>query len=53
MTGRAASSRVPAWVEPMLARADGGQLQTGPERAYEYMLDFCTRGVRCVAAGTR
>jgi hypothetical protein len=38
MAGRA-SSRVPDWVEPMLAKADGGRLCTGPEWAYEYKLD--------------
>lgn len=37
------SSRVPEWVEPMLAKADGGRLRAGPEWAYEYKLDLCTR----------
>jgi hypothetical protein len=37
------ASRVPAWVEPMLAMPDGGRLRSGPEWAYEYKLDFCTR----------
>jgi bifunctional non-homologous end joining protein LigD len=36
-------SRVPAWVEPMLANTDGGRLRSGKEWAYEYKLDFCTR----------
>jgi bifunctional non-homologous end joining protein LigD len=33
------SSRVPDWVESMLAKADGGRLREGPEWAYEYKLD--------------
>ncbi len=33
------SSRVPDWVEPMLAKADGGRRGEGPDWAYEYKLD--------------
>ena len=36
-------SGVPAWVEPMLAKPDGGRLRSGPEWTYEYKLD----GYRC------
>ncbi|WP_328617213.1 hypothetical protein OHS18_13305 [Amycolatopsis sp. NBC_00355] len=39
MAGQDGASRVPAWVEPMLAKADGGRLRSGPEWAYEYKLD--------------
>lgn len=40
---RGARSRVPDWIEPMLAKPDGGRLRTGPAWAYEYKLD----GYRC------
>lgn len=36
-------AQVPAWVEPMLAKADHGHLPNGPQWAYEYKLDFCAR----------
>lgn len=32
------SSRVPDWIAPLLAKADGGRLREGPEWAYEYEL---------------
>jgi bifunctional non-homologous end joining protein LigD len=32
------SSGVPEWIEPMLAKADGGRLRKGSEWAYEYKL---------------
>jgi len=32
-------SRVPGWIEPMLAKPDGGRLCEGPEWVYEYKLD--------------
>jgi bifunctional non-homologous end joining protein LigD len=35
-TTRQDSSLVPGWVEPMLAKPDGGLLREGPEWAYEY-----------------
>jgi bifunctional non-homologous end joining protein LigD len=40
---RSARSAVPAWIEPMLAKADGGRLPTGSSIAYEYKVD----GYRC------
>ncbi|WP_370973849.1 DNA ligase D [Amycolatopsis sp. cg9] len=38
-TARRDSSRVPGWVEPMLAKPDGGRLREGPDWTYEYKLD--------------
>jgi hypothetical protein len=32
-------SRVPAWIEPMLAKPDGGRLPTGSTIVYEHKLD--------------
>ncbi|QXV55803.1 DNA ligase D [Amycolatopsis sp. TNS106] len=32
-------ANTPGWVEPMLAKPDGGRLRAGPEWAYEYKLD--------------
>ncbi|SFW88421.1 DNA ligase D [Amycolatopsis australiensis] len=52
MAGRAASSRVPQWVEPMLAKVDGGRLQQGPEWAYEYKLDGYRACMQTAADGT-
>ncbi|HET6708707.1 DNA ligase D [Amycolatopsis sp.] len=43
---------VPAWVEPMLAKADGGRLRSGPEWAYEYKLDGYRAAMRIGPAGT-
>jgi bifunctional non-homologous end joining protein LigD len=33
------SSRIPGWIEPMLAKPDGGRLREGPDWTYEYKLD--------------
>ncbi|MEU0529113.1 DNA ligase D [Amycolatopsis tolypomycina] len=52
MAGRVASSRVPDWVEPMLAKADGGRLREGPEWAYEYKLDGYRACMQIAADGT-
>jgi ATP-dependent DNA ligase len=30
---------VPEWMQPMLAKPDGGRLRSGPNWAYEYKLD--------------
>jgi bifunctional non-homologous end joining protein LigD len=46
------ASRVPAWIEPMLAKADGGRLRSGPEWAYEYKLDGYRAAMRIGPAGT-
>jgi bifunctional non-homologous end joining protein LigD len=46
------ASRVPAWVEPMLAKADGGRLRSGPEWAYEYKLDGYRAAMRIAPDGT-
>ncbi|WP_414937910.1 DNA ligase D [Amycolatopsis sp. cmx-11-51] len=45
-------SRVPPWVEPMLAKPDGGRLREGPEWAYEYKLDGYRACLRIAPAGT-
>ncbi|WP_336159987.1 ATP-dependent DNA ligase [Amycolatopsis sp. VC5-11] len=45
-------SRVPGWVEPMLAKADGGRLREGPEWAYEYKLDGYRACMRVAEDGT-
>jgi bifunctional non-homologous end joining protein LigD len=47
-----ASSGVPEWVEPMLAKADGGRLREGPDWAYEYKLDGYRACMQIAAAGT-
>lgn len=44
-TSRHGESSVPAWVEPMLAKPDGGRLPVGPQYSYEDKLD----GYRCCA----
>jgi bifunctional non-homologous end joining protein LigD len=49
---RDARSRVPDWVEPMLAKPDGGRLRSGPGWAYEYKLDGYRCAMRVAAAGT-
>jgi bifunctional non-homologous end joining protein LigD len=43
MAARGERAQDPGWVEPMLAKPDGGRLRSGPEWAYEYKLD----GYRC------
>ncbi|WIV60719.1 non-homologous end-joining DNA ligase [Amycolatopsis sp. 2-2] len=52
MAGQDGASRVPAWVEPMLAKADGGRLRSGHEWAYEYKLDGYRAAMRIGADGT-
>jgi bifunctional non-homologous end joining protein LigD len=52
MAGQDGASRVPAWVEPMLAKADGGRLRSGPEWAYEYKLDGYRACMQIVPDGT-
>ncbi|QRP48438.1 DNA ligase D [Amycolatopsis sp. FDAARGOS 1241] len=49
---RAAAARVPAWVEPMLAKSDGGRLPSGPRWAYEYKVDGYRCCLRIAADGT-
>lgn len=49
---RGGGSRVPDWVEPMLAKPDGGRLRTGPGWAYEYKLDGYRCCMRVAPAGT-
>ncbi|RSD25043.1 DNA ligase D [Amycolatopsis eburnea] len=46
------AARAPAWVEPMLAKADGGRLRSGPEWAYEYKLDGYRAAMRIAPDGT-
>ncbi|MFJ7219027.1 DNA ligase D [Amycolatopsis sp. NPDC098790] len=46
------ASGVPAWVEPMLAKADGGRLRSGAEWAYEYKLDGYRAAMRIAPDGT-
>lgn len=43
---------VPAWVSPMLAKADGGRLRSGPSWAYEYKLDGYRTTMQVAADGT-
>ncbi|GLZ35002.1 DNA ligase D [Lentzea sp. NBRC 105346] len=43
---------VPAWVEPMLAKPDGGRLRSGPPWAYEYKLDGFRAAMRVAPDGT-
>ncbi|WP_436497187.1 DNA ligase D [Actinokineospora sp. HUAS TT18] len=43
---------VPAWVEPMLAKPDGGRLRTGSSWSYEYKLDGYRAAMRIAANGT-
>jgi bifunctional non-homologous end joining protein LigD len=52
MAARDARSRVPAWIEPMLAKPDGGRLRSGPEWAYEYKLDGYRAAMRIAPDGT-
>jgi bifunctional non-homologous end joining protein LigD len=46
------SSGVPDWIEPMLAKADGGRLREGPDWAYEYKLDGYRACMQIAADGT-
>ena len=46
------ASHVPAWVEPMLAKADGGRLRSGREWAYDPLRDWFLQNVRLVEAMT-
>ncbi|HEX6341142.1 DNA ligase D [Umezawaea sp.] len=43
---------VPPWVEPMLAKPDGGVLRGGPEWTYEYKLDGYRASMRVAPDGT-
>lgn len=56
MTRKSAGGReeasTPGWVEPMLAKPDGGRLREGPEWAYEYKLDGYRACMRIAADGT-
>ncbi len=45
-------SGAPAWVEPMLAKPDGGRLRSGAEWAYEYKLDGYRAAMRIAPDGT-
>ncbi|WP_410646433.1 DNA ligase D [Amycolatopsis sp. cmx-4-54] len=47
-----AGSGVPGWVEPMLAKPDGGRLREGAEWAYEYKLDGYRACMRIATDGT-
>lgn len=49
---RGSPARVPDWVEPMLAKPDGGRLRTGPGWAYEYKLDGYRCAMRIAPTGT-
>lgn len=48
----AAHSSVPAWMDPMLAKPDGGRLREGPQWAYEYKLDGYRVAMGIAADGT-
>jgi bifunctional non-homologous end joining protein LigD len=45
-------SLVPGWIEPMLAKPDGGRLRSGPEWSYEYKLDGYRTAMRIAPGGT-
>jgi len=45
-------SQVPGWVQPMLAKPDGGRLRTGPGWAYEDKLDGYRACMRLSETGT-
>ncbi|MFI6100860.1 DNA ligase D [Lentzea sp. NPDC051213] len=49
---RVAQDSVPAWIDPMLAKPDGGHLREGPQWAYEYKLDGYRVAMRIAADGT-
>jgi bifunctional non-homologous end joining protein LigD len=52
MAGTARGDEVPAWVEPMLAKPDGGRLRSGPDWTYEYKLDGYRAAMRIAADGS-
>ena len=43
---------VPAWIDPMLAKPDGGRLREGPQWTYEYKLDGYRVAARIAPDGT-
>ncbi|SEF38374.1 hypothetical protein SAMN05421837_1215 [Amycolatopsis pretoriensis] len=47
-----ASSHMPGWTTPMLAKPDDGRLHTGPEWAYEYKLDGYRACMQIASDGT-
>lgn len=47
-----AHDSVPPWIDPMLAKPDGGRLREGPQWAYEYKLDGYRAAMRIAADGT-
>ncbi|NGY61260.1 hypothetical protein G7043_20245 [Lentzea sp. NEAU-D13] len=49
---RVAHDAVPAWIDPMLAKPDGGRLREGPQWAYEYKLDGYRVAMRIATDGT-
>lgn len=50
--GRREQSLVPPWIEPMLAKPDGGRLRSAPGWAYEYKLDGYRAAMQIAADGT-
>lgn len=48
----ARAPRIPDWIEPMLAKPDGGRLPAGPEWVYEYKLDGYRAAMRIAPDGT-
>ncbi|ALG08199.1 hypothetical protein [Kibdelosporangium phytohabitans] len=44
-------AEVPPWIEPMLAKPDGGHLPSGSDWAFEYNLDGYRAAVRVAADG--
>jgi bifunctional non-homologous end joining protein LigD len=49
---RVAHDSVPAWIDPMLAKPDGGRQREGPQWAYEYKLDGYRAAMRIAPDGT-
>jgi YD repeat-containing protein len=49
---RVAHDSVPAWIDPMPAKPDGGRLREGPQWAYKYKLDGYRVAMRIAAGGT-
>jgi bifunctional non-homologous end joining protein LigD len=49
---RGDQSLVPPWIEPMLAKPDGGRLPSGPGWAYEYKLDGYRAAMQIAADGS-
>jgi bifunctional non-homologous end joining protein LigD len=49
---RGARGRVPDWIEPMLAKPDGGRLRGGSGWTYEYKLDGYRAAMRVAPDGT-